>query len=125
MAPRVFVMVTWIQGTALLGGPVPHCGKESVGCVHALGLSPIDLSRKCSILQAQLLSNRPRSQQLQYLPEHGVHHIQVPGHSGGRLWSAEATGPQNLLVNSLRGRKSRERQRREAFQYPRLKYQGV
>lgn len=84
-------------------------GNESVECVHPRGRLPIDLSSKCSILQAQLLSNWPRSQQLQYLPEHGVHHIQVPGHNWDLLCGAETLrGPWNTLVISLRCRKSRK-----------------
>lgn len=97
-------------------------GNKSVGCVHARGRLPIDLSSKCSILQAQLLSNWPRSQQLQYLPEHGMHHIQVPGHSWDLLCRAQKLrGPQNTLVISLRCRKSREGQRQKAFGYIRQK----
>ena len=97
-------------------------GNESVGCVHPRGRLPIDLSSKCSILQAQLLSNWPRSPQLQYLPEHGMHHIQVPGHSWDLLCRAQKLrGPRNTLVISVRCRKSREGQRQKAFGYIRQK----
>lgn len=97
-------------------------GNESVECVHPRGRLHIDLSSKCSILQAQLLSNWPRSQQLQYLPEHSMHHIQVPGHNWDLLCRAQKLwGPWNTLVISLRCRKSRKGQRQKAFGYIRQK----
>lgn len=98
------------------------CRKWVYRMCASQGRLHIDLSSKCSILQAQLLSNWPRSQQLQHLPEHSVHHIQVPGHNWDLLCRAQKLwGPWNALVISLRCRKSRKGQRRKAFGYIRQK----
>lgn len=119
-------MVTQLQSFGPDEWGKAACRNESAERVDPTGLLPIDLSSKCSLLQAQLLSNRPRPQQLQYLPEHGLHHIQVPGDDGGRLRGARMPwGLPNNLVHSLRCRKSRARQRQETLEYLRLKNQGV
>ena len=86
--------------------------------MHPRGRLPIDLSSKCSILQTQLLSNWPRSQQLQHLPEHGMHHIQVPGHKGDLLCRAhKLRGPRNTLEISLRCKSQERGPRQKAFGY--------
>lgn len=83
------------------GHAASECGSrwqgQGAGCVHPTGLS----SSKLSVLQAQLLSNWPRPQQLQDLPEHGVHHIQVPGHRGVRLCGARKLRAHRTLAHTL------------------------
>lgn len=77
----LFIMAMQLQTLVSKRRAMLSIENELVACMHPMGLLPVDLSSKCSILQAQLLSNWPRPQQLQYLPEHSVHHIQVPGHN--------------------------------------------
>lgn len=70
---------------------------KMVECMCTLWLLPMDLYSKCSVFQAQLLPNGPRSQQLQYLPEHGMHHIQVLGHSRDLFCTAQKQRVHRIL----------------------------
>lgn len=59
----------------------------------------------CSVLQAELLSDWPRPQQLQHLSEHGVHHIQVSLPTVTCSAEQEAVGPWNTLAECPKCRK--------------------
>lgn len=68
-------------------------------------LLPLCLSSTCSVLQAELLSDWPRPQQLQHLSEHGMHHIQVSVPTVSCSAEQEAVGPQNTLAECPKCRK--------------------